>query len=256
VPSDFERLLRDVPATFPRPDDTARQAARHRVFGRGPLRFARPRRLSLLTAAAVCVAATIGFTAGHWLVPATGSAAIEVSIATTADTVGFGSPVTLYGSLTSGRAGEEVLIEARDCGTHGSFHRVGGATTVVGGAFAGGPNMPVRVTSQYRARWKDGTSVPVTVRVRPRIDVQYAGGILSVQVFSGLSLKNVRARLQVFDASGSPVTLRTFRVRRSEWTSFASARIHIAIPHGKIARVVLPSTGPCFADATSALVRT
>jgi hypothetical protein len=258
VPSDFDRLLADVRATFPRPDSAATKAARRRVLSwDGRLRRpALTRRLGTLAAAAVGIAATCGFTAGHWLFPAQGSAATELSIAATADTVNFGRTVTLYGTVASARANEPVLIEARECGTQGSFHLVGGATTVAGGAFAGGPGTPVRVTSEYRARWNGGTSAPVTVRVRPRIDARYRRGILSVAVLAGLPLDDARAYVEMFDAHGAPVTLRMFHVHSSKGTPLSSARIHLSVPHGRILQVVLPSAGRCFAQATSTLMWT
>ena len=36
MPSDFERLLGDVPATFPRPTDTATKAARRKLIPQSP----------------------------------------------------------------------------------------------------------------------------------------------------------------------------------------------------------------------------
>jgi hypothetical protein len=256
VPSDFERLLRDVPAAFPRPDAAAKQAARRRVvprrqFGRTPLR-----RLSLLTPAAVCAAATIGFTAGHWLVPAKGEAATAVSLATTQDLVTVGDTFTVFGTLTSGRSHETVTIEAKECGVHGSFHVVGGAGTVAGGAFGSELNQYPDRTTEYRARWHDGISAPVTVYVRPRIDVQYAGGTLRVQVWAGAVVRNRRAILQVFDRHGAPQTLRAFLIRNSGYGKGGDATVQVKIPRHRIIRVVLPQIGPCFSDGISPPVTT
>jgi hypothetical protein len=257
VPSDFERMLRDVPATFPRPDAAAKQAARRRVFPRRRLRGVPPRRLSLLTAAAVCAAATIGFTAGHWLVPAQGKAATAVTLGTTEDTftVGVGT-FTLFGSLTSGRAHEGVVIEARECGVHGTFHLIGGASTVAGGAFGAELNRYPERTTEYRARWRDGFSAPVTVSVRPRIDVQYLDGTLHVQVWAGAVVRNRRAILQIFDRSGSPQTLRTFLIRNPGYGTGGDATVRVKIPRHRIIRVVLPQIGPCFSDGISPPVTT
>lgn len=257
MPSDFERLLRDVPAAFPKPDASAARTARRRVFPRSPQRWTRPRRLSLLTAGAVCAAATIGFTAGHWLVPARGEAATAVTLGTTEDayTVGVGT-FTLFGSLTSGRAHEGVLIEARECGVHGAFHLIGGANTVAGGAFGAELNQYPERTTEYRARWRDGVSAPVTVYVRPRVDVQYLDGILHVQVWAGAVVRNRRAILQIFDRSGSPQTLRTFLIRNGGYGTGGDATVHVKIPRHRIIRVVLPQIGPCFSDGISPPVAT
>ena len=256
MPSDFERLLRDVPAAFPRPDAAATKAARRRVvpgFRRGG---SRPRRLTLLAAAAVCAAATIGFTAGHWLVPAKGEAATAVSLATTQDLVTVGDTFTVFGSLTSGRAHEEVQIEARECGVNAPFHVVGGASTVPGGAFGSELKRYPERTTEYRARWRDGVSPPVTVYVRPRVDVQYAKGTLHVQVWAGAVVSNRRAILQIFDRSGSPQTLRTFLIRSGSYGPGGGATVHVRIARHRIIRVVLPQIGLCFSDGISNTVHT
>jgi hypothetical protein len=56
VPNDFERLLRDVPGAFPRPDDVATASARRSALSRATRR--RLPRLSLVAAAAVAASPT------------------------------------------------------------------------------------------------------------------------------------------------------------------------------------------------------
>jgi hypothetical protein len=256
MPSDFERLLGDVPATFPRPTETATSAARRRIIPQSPKHGRRPRRLSLLAGAAAFAAATIGFTAGHWLVPARGEAATPLSLATTQDLVTVGGTSTLFGSLPTTRPHETVTIEAKECGTHGWFHLVGGTSTVEGGAFGAELNEYPQRTTEYRARWRDGVSAPVIVYVRPRLDVQYRGGILHVQVWAGAVVRNRRAILQEFDRHGAPQTLRTFLIRNSGYGTGGDATVHVRIPKDRIIHVVLPQIGPCFSDGISPPVTT
>src|SRR5262249_57791619 len=77
---DLERRLPDVPAAFPRPDAEITDETRRRALAlRRPRRHRR--RLGLTAAAVVCAAASVGFTAGYWLRPASGDAATSISIA-------------------------------------------------------------------------------------------------------------------------------------------------------------------------------
>jgi hypothetical protein len=256
MPSDFERLLGDVPATFPRPAETATKAARRRIIPQRPKHRRRPGRLSLVAAAAAFGAATIGFTAGHWLVPSKSEAATPLSLATTQDLVDVGRTFTLFGSLPTTRPHETVTIEAKECGTHGSFHVVGGTSTVQGGAFGAELNQYPQRTTAYRARWGDGVSAPVMVYVRPRVDVQYSGGTLHVQVWAGAIVRGKRAILQEFDQHGAPQTLRTFLIRNGGYGSGGDATVHVRIPRDRIIRVLLPQIGPCFSDGISPPVTT
>lgn len=256
MPSDFERLLGDVPATFPRPADAATTEARRRVIPGGPKHGRRPRRLSLLAAAAAFAAATIGFTAGHWLVPAKGQAATPFSLATTQDLVTVGGAFTLFGSLPTTRMHEAVAIEAKECGTGRQFQLVGGTSTLQGGAFGAELNEYPQRTTEYRARWRDGVSAPVLVYVRPRVDVQYTPGVVHVQVWAGASVRNKRAVLQEYDQSGAPQTLRTFLIRNGGYGTGGDATVRVRIPRGRIIRVILPQIGPCFSDGISPPVAT
>lgn len=253
---DLERRLRDVPAAFPRPGDAAGETARRHVLGTPRRRGPHVRRLSLLTACAVGAAATIGFTAGHWLIPAQGEAATSVSLAAMPSTLTFGDAFTLYGSLASGRADEAVTIEARDCGAGGTYHVVGGATTVAGGAFAAELGHFPERTTQYRARWRDGTSTATTVFVRPRIEVRYRAGVLRITAWAAATVRGQRAILQMYDAHGSPQTVRTFVFAQSDIGSGGQMAERVRLPHGRVIRVILPSIGPCFADGVSAPVST
>src|SRR5205085_774397 len=77
---DLERRLPDVPAAFPRPDAKLTDDVRRRVLAlRPPHRLGR--RLGLAAGAIVCVAASLGFTIGYWLRPASVDAATSISIA-------------------------------------------------------------------------------------------------------------------------------------------------------------------------------
>jgi hypothetical protein len=256
MPSDFERLLGDVPATFPRPDQPATKAARRRIMSQRPKDGRRPRRLSLLAAAAAFAAATIGFTAGHWLVPSKSAAATPASFATTQDLITVGDTFTLFGSLPTTRANETVTIEAKECGLDQPFHLVGGANSVEGGAFGAELGQSPQRTTEYRARWHDGVSPPVVVDVRPRVDVQYAAGIVHVQVFAGAVVRNKRAILQEYDQHGAPQTVRTFLIRNSGSGTGGDATVRARIPRGRIIRVLLPQIGPCFSDGISPPVAT
>src|SRR5262249_58048860 len=101
---DLERRLPDVPAAFPRPDAEITDETRRRVLAlRRPRRHRR--RLGLTAAAVVCAAASVGFTAGYWLRPASGDAATSISIAARpGESIAYVGGVTLYRAIVNGQA--------------------------------------------------------------------------------------------------------------------------------------------------------
>jgi hypothetical protein len=189
-------------------------------------------------------------------VPARSQAASPFSLGTTQDLITVGGTFTLFGSLPTTRSHEPVTFEARGCGTQGSFHLVGGTSSVESGAFGAELKEYPQRTTEYRARWQDGVSAPVLVYVRPRVDVQYTPGVVHVQVWAGAAVRNKRAILQEYDQHGAPQTVRTFLIRNSGYGTGGDATVRVRIPHDRTIRVLLPQIGPCFADGASSPVTT
>ena len=255
---DLERLLPDVPATFPRPDPALTKRVRERVLrGRRPPRRRRP---GIAAAAVVPLVATIGFTIGHWLVPARSVAATAVSIAARPTVLtAYKDPLTLYGALANGAAGQTVVVEARDCGSYGGFRVYGGAQTTTGGVWAIDPKKiyPLGITTVFRARWKDQVSDTATVRVRPQLFLQRLNGFFQL---------TIRAN-DIFRGDVGVVERRQgdrwTPVKRIVITGFGGynqggmARFHARLRRGTPIRVVLTQAqvGRCFLPGVSNIVR-
>lgn len=78
-------------------------------------------------------------------------------------------PLTLFGSVDSEKANEEIVIEGKPCGGT-EFEEVGGAHTLAGGGWS----MPYEpfITTTLRAVWKGARSATVTVRDRAWVQLQ------------------------------------------------------------------------------------
>jgi hypothetical protein len=146
------------------------------------LRAFRPRspRRALLVAAVLALVAVGCFGAGRLASPT--HAASDVTIGVRPDVVDTrkGTPVTLFGTVPSGRPGESVQIEANECGLSGFFHELQGVRTESQGVWS----MPIpgnfpqskvldyiRTKTVYRARWNGHASETATVYARPFLEL-------------------------------------------------------------------------------------
>ena len=254
---DRERRLGDVPAAFPRPDAAVTEAARRRVLAlRRPRRHRR--RLGLTAAAIVCAAASVGFIAGYLLRPASGDAATSISIAARpAQSIAYVGGFTLYGSIVNGQAHQAVTIEGKSCGGYEPFHTVASTATVQGGAFAAIPwGEPPAVSMFYRARWKNGASDPVEVRISPRVDVSYASGFFRISVWGDGVFRGAHGVLERHDGRLGWVRAGRFTVKSSYGTG-GVAYLARHLPRGTNVRAVIPKSqvGRCFNAGVSNIVR-
>jgi hypothetical protein len=207
----------------------------------------RATRVAAAAGVACCAAASPSAAAG----PA-------ISLAARPDTVvAFAgvSDVMLFGILQSRQANQEIAFEAKECGTSGSFHLVGSATTGSGGAFSGAAPSLIGVTTRFRARWRSDYSDAVTVHARPRVDLHHSGLIYGVDVFGRGYLRGKRVTLERF-GRGRWTAVRTMTLR----TTFAtggSVSARIRLPGGVLVRAVLPRSQarPCFLPGVSNTVR-
>jgi hypothetical protein len=178
VSDELEQLLGRVPDRVPAapPETTAR--VRDEVLR--AFRRRSPRR-TLLVAAALALVAVGCFGAGRLASPT--HAASDLTIGARPDVVDTqnGTPVTLFGTVPSGRSGESVQIEANECGLSGLFHELQGVRTEGQGVWS----MPIpgnypqskvldyiRTKTVYRARWNGHASETVTVYARPSLDLR------------------------------------------------------------------------------------
>jgi hypothetical protein len=173
-------------------------------------------------------------------------------------------PVTLYGTVDSDREGEEVTIQAKDCGRAQFFTGVESVQTHAGGSWSLEFNQGV--SSTVRAVWRGEASAPVTVQARAWLQLRRlpASRTFEATVIAARQFWHKRVELQRLDRRlGKWTRVRSlllteqgafpgYRVIRT-WTRFTPP-----VPKGTLIRVVLPlsQARPCFLAGTSNTWRT
>jgi hypothetical protein len=256
VPDDLERLLADVPATFPRPADDVASRARERLR-RGHAK--RPRRLGLFAGLAIAALIAAAFTVGRWIVPAHGVAATSISFdVKPRESEAFFGTVNTFGAVANGKSGETVVVESRECDGYGQWSSAAEVVTGNGGTWIA--QVGATSTTRLRARWKDATSDSVTVRVHPHLElIGPHDRVFVVRVAAGRFFDRATGVLE--RRSGNRwLRVRTFTLHRSSgagqvpWTY---ARFKATVKHGTFVRAALPQsqTGRCYLPGTSNIIR-
>jgi len=152
------------------------------------------------------------------------------------------------GGVASGRAGEDVLIEAKECGSYAPFHKIAGAQTAGAGTWV--TQLGLLGTAQLRASWRGGVSDPVTVKVHPWMTLTYKGpGRYFVWVRADDFFGGARAVLE--RASGSKwIAVKKFTLKREQSFGVASSigTPRAKLKKGTLIRAVLPKSqvGRCY----------
>jgi hypothetical protein len=160
--------------------------------------------------------------------------------------------VDLFGTISSGFAGEYVTVMGKECGIPGSsFRAVTGATTTLGGGW----ETPVTVitTTTLRAEWKSAVSDPVVVSARAlvRIAKQRGAYVLSVSLPVG-RIDGKRVTIQRLTPAGWK------RLQTVVMNSGMERGLRFKVPKGTSIRAVLPlsQARPCYLAGYSNVVRT
>lgn len=173
-------------------------------------------------------------------------------------------PVTLFGSVDSGKAGEVVDIQAKDCGQQ-AFRGVAGATTGEGGGWSM-EYVPL-ITTTLRAVWAGRESAPITIRQRARVAFSRPPGwpgaakAFRVSVVAKAQFWRKRVLIQRFDRRlGTWTTVRPVVLTETaaagqfvrSWTEFTAS-----FPKGTLLRAVFPlaQARPCYLAGYSSLLR-
>ncbi len=160
--------------------------------------------------------------------------------------------VTLSGSVDNGRAGEDVKIQAKDCGLD-SFRVVSGAITEAGGGWSTfywlqGPS------TTLRAVWNDATSAEVAIQKRATVIVRKRSGTRFEVSAYGKLVWRKRVFVQSFDRRlGTWQAVKTGVLTESKYSRWASATFTVRLPKGTRIRAVFPRSeaGPCYLTGTS-----
>jgi hypothetical protein len=201
-------------------------------------------RRALVLAALVLPAAALTFPAG---------AAQRPTLVATPLVVGELSQVALTGTSGSSKAGETVIIQAKECQSD-FFRVVAAARTSAGGSWA--QNTNVANTTSFRARSRGVYSRPVVVRKRAVVALAQ------------------RPRTRMFDVTvfGPALNGRMVRLERSTprgWVLVSQAKLHRhalfgvlgvsfrVVRRGLVLRAVITraSALPCFLGGSSKVVR-
>jgi hypothetical protein len=159
--------------------------------------------------------------------------------------------VTLFGSLEPGRAGEDIKIQAKDCGLD-SFRVVAGAITEEGGEWSTFYFGAI-INTTLRAVWRDATSEEVTIRKRASVTLRKRSGRFEVAAWGRLVWRK-RVSIQYFDRRlGAWRAVKSVLLTESEPRGRALATFTVQLPKGTRIRAVFPRSqaGPCFITGTS-----
>lgn len=177
-----------------------------------------------------------------------GSAAPTITITTNVREAQGSVAFPVSGAVASGRAGEDVSIEVKECGSYAPFHLIAGTQTATTGTWLA--QVGLLGNAQLRARWRGGVSDPISIQVHPFMTLTYKGPsryflwIRANDFFGG-----ARAVLERL-AGGRWVAVKKFTVHRmaSSGVASSSATVRAKLKKGTTIRAVLPKAqaGRCY----------
>jgi len=187
-----------------------------------------------------------------------GSTAVSIGVRNSV--LRWGEQATLFGSISSSRPDEKVVIEVKECGQQ-SYRGVAWAYSQPGGGWS--IETGARASSQVRAVWGDQTSDSVSIQQRPFVSVVIRPGNRGEAGVQGIyPFRGKRVSIQVFDMRS-----RTWKhvqsVKLTEqgggggyiWTS---GKFRPRVPkHAQMRGVLtLAQAKPCYLAGYSGIVRT
>lgn len=195
--------------------------------------------LLALTAAATAVAAAPSITI-----------ALEPTVITIA--TGSESSTALLSGSVQGSSNEDVVVEARECGSS-SFNPVTRLRTDRSGLFHE-PMAPL-IRTTYRVRAGGSVSRTVTAQTRPAIRfTQLSANRYNVWTIAMRFFRGAKGRFERFNrASGKWVLVRRATLQRgsapkgANW-AYSEVTFRSRVPKGTLVRFVLPrnQVGPCY----------
>jgi hypothetical protein len=162
------------------------------------------------------------------------------------------SMVTVFGTIDSGKAGESVTVQAKECDN--TFFRVyAGANSEPGGSWS--TVIYPSITMQLRAVWNGETSAEVTFRKRVFVGLRQLSAT-SFRVGAGFGTR----------FEGKLITIQRFDHRLGRWQKIEVVRaganygtkFTLRVPKGTRIRAVFPNSqaAPCYLGGSSPVIRT
>jgi hypothetical protein len=174
-----------------------------------------------------------------------------------------GGSVNLFGAIQSGKAGEDVAIQQKDCGAP-SFHVVAGVKTQPGGGWSA--QLTPGIGTTVRAVWNDAASIGVPVQQHVYVDLTRVRTLpkrFQVGIGAKKSFWHRRAVVQRYDKKRHGwVLLQRVLLTESGGlagapASWTSGEFTAAVPKGTLLRATLPASEakPCYLPGTSPTVK-
>ena len=155
----------------------------------------------------------------------------QVTLATSAPVVKFGSQVTLTGTVTSKKAGETVTLVALPFGQT-TKQVVATLQTTTGGAFSF--TLAPQINTSYQAQWKSLES-SVTVQVQPLIKLPFVSrtGYFHFYVTAGQSFAGRFVYLQRFTLARTWINVRRLQLGQKSGRIMSVKFVRRLIPRGR-----------------------
>jgi len=186
-------------------------------------------------------------------------AAERVTISARPTSLRWSQPSTLFGAVSSGRADEEVILQAKDCGQK-TFTGVASILTHEGGTWT--TNFARAINSTIRAVWKGEASATIELRQQPNVELRRrAGGRFAIAIGSRWQFWHKRALLQRRIGSRwttlKSVLLTDVSSHPGYGATWTEEEFSVRVPRGAVLRAVLPAdqAKPCYLAAVSATLR-
>jgi plastocyanin len=165
----------------------------------------------------------------------------QVTLATSAPVVKFGTQVTLTGTVTSKKAGETVTLVALPYGQT-TKQVVATLQTTTNGAFS--YSLAPQLNTQYQAQWKNRES-SVVVQVQPLIKLPFVSrtGYFHFYVTAGQSFAGRFVYLQRFTLAHTWVNVTKLRLGQKSGRIMSVRSVRRLIPRGRWSvRIYMPAS--------------
>jgi plastocyanin len=165
----------------------------------------------------------------------------QVTLATSAPVVKFGSQVTLTGTVTSKKAGETVTLVALPYGQT-TKQVVATLQTTTNGVFSF--TLAPQVNTSYQAQWKNLES-SVTVQVQPLIKLPFVSrtGYFHFYVTAGQSFAGRFVYLQRFTLARTWLSVRKLQLGQKSGRIMSVKFVRRLIPRGRWSvRIFMPAS--------------
>ncbi|MDP9255715.1 MAG: hypothetical protein M3Q31_04055, partial [Actinomycetota bacterium] len=183
-----------------------------------------------------------------------------LTLSATPQTVSYAGEVTLSGTLSSQKIGENVEVIATQCGTSGASKATTVQTTT-GGAFSA--SLRPAKNTDYTVKVKSTSSQVVSVKVRPRLRLgRVAPHRYSLRLFAAQSFAGKYAVFQRFNGSLARwVFIKRVLLRKDSTnilpTVISSRAFRSTVRSRLKVRMILPQSqaGSCYLSASSNGIR-